>query len=141
MLTDRQIALVQTTFRQVAPMADEAAAMFYGRLLEIAPSTRPLCRETDMAEQRRKLMAALGMVVASLRDMDRITPTLAALGARHAGYGVTPAQYATVGAALLWTLRQGLGEAFTREVEHAWAAAYGAVAAAMQAGAAMAEAA
>jgi hemoglobin-like flavoprotein len=142
MLADRQIALVQETFRKVQPIADQAAALFYGRLFEIDPSTRALFRTTDMTEQGRKLMAAIGMVVASLRGMERIMPALAALGAKHAGYGVTPAQYETVGAALLWTLRQGLGTAFTKEVEQAWAAAYGAVAQAMQAGeAALAEAA
>lgn len=141
MLTDRQITVVQETFRRVQPIADQAAMLFYARLLEIDPTVRPLFAEADMDEQRRKLMAAIGMVVAGLRDPARLAPALAALGAKHAGYGVTPAQYATVGAALLWTLRQGLGEAFTREVEQAWAAAYGAIAEAMQHGAAMADAA
>lgn len=134
MITVRQIELVQSSFRLVAPIADRAAALFYGRLFEIDPSTRALFRTTDMEEQGRKLMAAIGMVVASLRGMERIMPTLATLGAKHTGYGVTPAHYDTVGAALLWTLRQGLGEAFTAEVEQAWATAYGAVAQAMQAG-------
>lgn len=141
MLTDRQITLVQETFRRVQPIADQAAMLFYARLLEIDPTVRPLFAEADMDEQRRKLMAAIGMVVAGLRDPARLAPALGALGAKHAGYGVTPAQYATVGAALLWTLRQGLGEAFTREVEQAWATAYGAIAEAMQQGAALAEAA
>lgn len=134
MITARQIELVQSSFRLVAPIAVQAAALFYGRLFEIDPSTRALFRTTDLEEQGRKLMAAIGMVAASLRSMERIMPTLATLGAKHAGYGVTPAHYDTVGAALLWTLRQGLGEAFTPEVEEAWAAAYGAVAQAMQAG-------
>lgn len=135
MLTNRQIALVQSSFRQVAPIAEQAAALFYARLFETDPTTAPLFRNTDLAAQGRKLMAAIGLVVGSLRDMERIAPVLATLGATHAGYGVTAAQYATVGAALLWTLRQGLGEAFTPEVQAAWAAAYGAVAQAMQAGA------
>lgn len=136
MLTNRQIELVQSSFRQVAPIAEQAASLFYTRLFETDPTTAPLFRNTDLAEQGRKLMAAIGLVVGSLRAVERITPVLATLGARHAGFGVTDAQYATVGAALLWTLRQGLGEAFTPEVEAAWAAAYGAVARAMQAGAA-----
>ncbi|HEY3232681.1 MAG TPA: hypothetical protein VGJ87_25855 [Roseiflexaceae bacterium] len=32
------------------------------------------------------------------------------------GYGVKDEQYATVGAALLWTLGQGMGELFTPDV-------------------------
>jgi hemoglobin-like flavoprotein len=37
---------------------------------------------------------------------------------------VTEEMYDTVGAALLWTLGQGLGAAFTSEVEAAWAETY-----------------
>jgi hemoglobin-like flavoprotein len=40
-------------------------------------------------------------------------PTIADLGKRHPGYGVTDAHYDSVGAALLWRLEQGLGEAWT----------------------------
>jgi hemoglobin-like flavoprotein len=40
--------------------------------------------------------------------------------------------YETVGAALLWTLRQGLGEGFTADVEDAWKAAYAILSATMQ---------
>jgi hemoglobin-like flavoprotein len=35
--------------------------------------------------------------------------------------------YATVGGALIKTLREGLGDAFTPEVHDAWAAMYGIV--------------
>ena len=58
-------------------------------------------------------------------------PAVRALGARHAGYGVTAAQFAPVGAALIWTLEQGLGEGFTPEVRQAWAAVYNALSSTM----------
>ena len=54
------------------------------------------------------------------------------LGQRHAGYGVTPAHYDTVAGALLWTLEQGLGPAFTPDVKAAWTAVYGVLATTMQ---------
>jgi hemoglobin-like flavoprotein len=41
---------------------------------------------------------------------------------------VTSKHYAAVGAALLWTLEQGLGSAFTPQVKDAWTATYTAVA-------------
>jgi len=47
------------------------------------------------------------------------------LGRRHSSYGVKDGNYETVGAALLWTLKQGLGTAFTPQVESAWAETYG----------------
>ena len=46
------------------------------------------------------------------------------LGRRHAGYGVKDEHYASVGAALLWTLERGLGAAWTPELAAAWVAAY-----------------
>lgn len=63
----------------------------------------------------------------AVNGLDRpeaILPAVQALGARHAGYGVVDAHYATVAEALLWTLKQGLGSAFTTDVAEAWVAAY-----------------
>ncbi len=122
-MTPHQISLVQTSFAKVVPIADTAADLFYGRLFEIAPEVRRLFPD-DMTEQKKKLMAMLGTAVGSLTRLDTLMPAVRALGARHAGYGVTAAQFAPVGAALLWTLEQGLGEAFTPEVRQAWATVY-----------------
>jgi len=85
-----------------------------------------------MREQRRKLMTMLAMVVKGLERLDTLIPAVRALGERHAGYGVQDEHYATVGAALLWTLGQGLGDSFTPEVEAAWTVAYTVLADTMQ---------
>ena len=85
-----------------------------------------------MNEQGHKLMMMLGVAVANLNRPEVVMPALQRLGERHAVYGVTDAHYATVGAALLWTLEQGLGEAFTAEVRLAWEAVYRLVAETMQ---------
>ncbi len=118
------IALVRDSFAQVRPIATQAAGLFYQRLFEIDPTTRPLFRSTDMAAQGAKLMATLGFVTAALDKLDQLIPAAEALARRHVGYGVTSAQYDTVGQALLWTLEQGLGEAFTPAVKAAWVEAY-----------------
>jgi hemoglobin-like flavoprotein len=123
-VTPHQIKLVQTSFAQVAPIAATAADLFYGRLFEIAPQVRGMF-PNDLSEQKKKLMAMLGTVVAGLTRLETLLPAVRALGQRHAGYGVTAEQYAPVGAALLWTLEQGLGDAFTPDVKDAWATAYG----------------
>jgi hemoglobin-like flavoprotein len=127
-----QIMLVQETFAMVAPIAEQAAGLFYNRLFELDPNLRALFGETDMKEQGRKLMAMLGMVVQGLARFNQLEPAVADLGRRHVGYHVRPTDYATVGVALVWTLEQGLGEAFTTEVREAWLAAYGALAGVMQ---------
>ncbi len=119
-----EIAAVKSSFAKVVPIAPTAAELFYGRLFEIAPEVRPMFKG-DMREQGRKLMAALGLVVSSLDRLETILPAVKALAVKHVPYGVQPAHYATVGAALIWTLEQGLGEAFTEEVRAGWLAAYG----------------
>ena len=122
---------MQHSFAQVQPIAAAASDLFYARLFELDSSLKPLFRG-DMNEQGHKLMMMLGVAVANLSKPEVVLPALHKLGERHAGYGVTDAHYATVGAALLWTLEQGLGDAFTVEVRLAWEAVYGLVAETMQ---------
>jgi hemoglobin-like flavoprotein len=122
-MTNDQVLLVQQTFVKVAPVADQAAAMFYKRLFELDPSARALFK-IDLTEQGKKLMQMIGIAVAGLSKPESIKAAVEDLGRRHVGYGVTDAQYDTVGAALLWTLGQGLGPAFTKDVEAAWTEAY-----------------
>jgi nitric oxide dioxygenase len=92
-------------------------------LFEIAPDVKPLFHG-DMKEQRRKLMATLALVVNGLGDLPAILPAASALAKRHVAYGVKPEHYPLVGAALLWTLARGLGDAWNKESEAAWSAAY-----------------
>jgi nitric oxide dioxygenase len=138
-MTPEQIALVERSFRLVLPAKDPAAALFYARLFEIDPSTRPLFARTDLAAQGGKLMAALGFVVGALRTPGPLLETATALARRHVGYGVQRPHYESVGAALLWTLERGLGEAWTPETAEAWTAAYTLLAGAMIAAAEEAE--
>ena len=122
-MNSMQIQLVQDSFKSVIPIQDQAAEMFYGRLFELDPSLRTMFKG-DMAEQGRKLMKTLATVVRGLNNSAEITPVIRNLGARHLDFGVTDDQYDTVGAALLWTLEQGLGEAFDNDVMNAWVEAY-----------------
>ena len=122
-----QITLVQNTFKLVEPIAEIAAGLFYNRLFELDPSLRPMFKN-DIKEQGKKLMQALAFVVKGLKKPDMIIPVIQDLGRGHVQYGVQDAHYDTVGAALLWTLEKGLGEAWTAEVQEAWTAAYGLIA-------------
>ena len=118
-----QVALVKDSFSKVAPIAEVAAELFYDRLFTLDPSLRPLF-SGDMKEQGRKLMQTIAVVVGSLDRLETIVPAVQALGRRHVNYGVQEQHYDTVAAALLWTLEQGLGEAFTPQVCDAWTTAY-----------------
>ena len=127
-MTPEQKAIIQETWRQVVPSADQAAALFYDRLFEIDPKLRSMFVGIDLTVQRQKLVQALAKVIHALDRFEDIAPDLRALGRRHAGYGVTEQHYDTVGCALLWTLERGLGKAWTNEAAEAWANAYGLIA-------------
>jgi len=131
MLTATQKRLVQETFATIAPIADDAAALFYRRLFDIDPSLRRMFKD-DMSEQRKRLMQMIAVAVRGLDRLDELVPAVQDLGRRHAGYGVEDRHYDTVGAALLWTLEKGLGSAFTPEAKEAWATVYGILATTMK---------
>jgi len=134
-MNSRQKELVQSSFANVAPIADQAADLFYNRLFEIDPALRPMFPE-NMKEQKIKLMQMLTAAVKGLDNLETLIPVVRQLGARHIGYGVKDEHYGTVAAALLWTLERGLGDAFTAETKEAWVVVYGILAQTMQEGAA-----
>ncbi|WP_076862579.1 globin family protein [Bradyrhizobium mercantei] len=118
-MTPDQVKLVQ-----VAPISEQAAVIFYDRLFEVAPAVKAMF-PSDMAEQRKKLIATLAVVVNGLSNLSSVLPAASALAKRHVNYGAKPAHYPVVGGALLWTLEKGLGEAWTPDVAAAWTTAYG----------------
>lgn len=129
-MNNDQINLVQTSFAKVVPISETAAELFYGRLFEIAPEVRPLFKG-DMKDQGKKLMATLNVAVQSLTDLPKLVPVLEKLAIGHVPYGVKAEHYDKVGAALLWTLEQGLGESWTSETAEAWTETYKIVASTM----------
>ena len=123
-MTPDQVKLIQDSFAKVAPISEQAAVLFYDRLFEIAPQVKAMFPD-EMTEQRRKLMMMLAAVVNGLGNLESILPAASALAKRHVGYGAKAEHYPVVGAALLWTLEQGLGDGWTPELSEAWNTAYG----------------
>ncbi|NDP47269.1 MAG: hemin receptor [Sulfuriferula multivorans] len=122
-MTPQHITLIQQSWAEVITIQDTAAGLFYQRLFALDPAVRPLFKG-DMQSQGKKLMQALGFIVNSLARLDELVPVAQDMARRHVGYGVEAAHYDTVGAALLWTLEQGLGGRFTNDTRDAWAEAY-----------------
>ncbi len=123
MMQPHHAARVRHSFEQIAPLADDAAALFYRKLFAQSPELRPLFIG-DMRQQGRRLMEMIGAAVRLLDHPDSLLPVLSQLGTRHAGYGVEPDDYRKVGQALVATLAEALGEAFDDATREAWAAMY-----------------
>src|SRR5262245_26469341 len=127
MLTKRDIEIVQQDWTKVEEIADQAASLLYDRLFTLDPTARHLFRG-NLEKQKRKLISMIGSAVFGLSQPEILLPIVRLLGRKHAAFGVRNDDYATVEAALLWTLRQGLGAAFDPEHEAAWIRVYGVLA-------------
>ncbi|AWB65513.1 hemin receptor [Saccharobesus litoralis] len=123
-MKENQVKLVQESFSKVVPIAEQAAELFYGKLFEIAPQVKPMFKSTDMKEQGKKLMQTIGLAVNGLSNLESIVPVVQQLGVKHIDYGVKDEHFPIVAEALLWTLEQGLGDAWNEEVKGAWVEAY-----------------
>lgn len=123
-MTPIQITLVQQSFATIGDDEETVARIFYKRLFEIDPSTRPLF-PADLTLQGVKLMKVLGLVVTSLYRLEGLIPTIENLARRHVSFGVSERHYPSVGTALIWTLDNALGAKFTPETRAAWVEAYG----------------
>lgn len=124
------VRLVQESWAKVVPIADAAGKLFYANLFEADPTLKALFKG-DMEQQASKLVQMISAAVGKLHQLDVLVPILEQLGQRHNGYGVKPEHYSTVGAALIKTLDQGLGPAFTPEIKSAWTSVYGVMASVM----------
>jgi hemoglobin-like flavoprotein len=123
-MTSEQILLVKKTwkvFRGISPAT--VGDLFYSKLFTDNPSLRKMF-PTNMEQQYQKLIDMLNAVVMRLDKLDELTEDIAAMAQRHVQYGVRPAHYKLVGAALLWTLQKGLGDDWNEEVKKAWATCY-----------------
>lgn len=134
-LSDTQIRIIESTFAKLAPRADEIVTRFYERLFAAHPEVEPLFDGVDPATQRRHLIASLQLVVANLRRPEVLAPKLRELGRRHVGYGAEPDHYRAVADAMLGTLEDFAGKAWTPSAGKAWSTALGLIAELMLEGA------
>lgn len=123
-MTEAEIRLVKQSWRTLRAIDPTIVGdLFYSKLFMANPSLRNMFPK-NMDDQYRKLMDMLSVIIARLDRIDELNDDIAAMARRHVHYGVRPAHYKLVGNALLWTLRQGLGQDWTLDVEQAWTKCY-----------------
>lgn len=132
-MTSVEVALVQGSFRKLAPISDSAIALFYARWFELDPGLRRFCSGA-MAVETRRLMRSIANVVERLNDFEALRGPLGRMGARQAWRGVREEHYVSAGTAFLWMLEKTLGLEFTPAVRTAWTRCYVEIATAMMDG-------
>lgn len=121
---------LKESWAEVVAHGDEVPLFFYSHLFLSHPGTRDMF-PMSMAGQRDKLVAALGRVISSVDEIDRVIPFLEQLGRDHRRFAVSAEHYPAVGASLLATLEHFLGPQWTDELAAQWTEAYQAVAGVM----------
>lgn len=100
-----------------------ASSQFYDNLFVLAPNLRGYFR-SDIAGQGMRFMTTLTTIAELLDAPDELADELDALAHAHRGIGIRAEHFAAVGAALMVTLGETLGPAFTCELQAAWRSAY-----------------
>jgi nitric oxide dioxygenase len=122
-IDDSQIRLVRESLPRVRERLVPASMDFYDNLFALAPELRTLSR-SDIASQGMRFMSTLATIADLLEAPGELATEIDELAKAHAGLGVQAAHFAPMGAALMVTLAETLGEEFTPELQAAWHAAY-----------------
>jgi len=122
-LSPLQKHLIRRSFGVIAGQSEIIGQLFYARLFVLDADLRALFQH-DMNEQVNKLMRMVALCVSYLDDEKTFITTIEELGARHVAYGVRDEYYSVVGEAFIWALSEGLGPAYTLDIQAAWTALY-----------------
>jgi len=122
------VETLETSFAAIAPQANELVKRFYEQLFDRFPAVIPLFEGSDMKSQQAKLLAALKLVIANVRNMDALLPALQELGQRHEKYGAAADHYGAVAEVLLSVMAEIAGDQWTDIMQKAWSDALGVIA-------------
>lgn len=121
-MEEPKLKLLRESWETATQLGDAVPLRFYSILLQ-DPVVRRMF-PPGMANQRDKLMAAIGLAVTNIERLDEIRPILRQLGADHRRFGATPYYYGIVLDALLAAFAHFFGQDWTDELTDAWVIAY-----------------
>jgi len=109
---------------ELAMARDDFAKGFYARLFAARPDLRPMFKSNSEGAQQKMFAQKLCAIVDNIDDPERLHDEAARIAKTHNGYGVTAEMYAWVGTALIDSLRDAAGAAWSDDAERAWQDAY-----------------
>ncbi len=123
-LTERQKALIRTSFEMLRQDIQPRSVEFYENFFRRVPEVKPMFRLDDIAGQGMRFMTTLAVIVDNLDHPEALAARFEDLGQAHRALGVKASLFAPMGEALIETLQGALGPRFTDEMRQAWQAAY-----------------
>lgn len=122
-LEPEKVALVRASWKKMASDSTQSAMLCSINLCAADPAIAHLFQR-DRVKRSLETMQGITYVVGYLDQPERLKPYLRSLGRLLRAYGVDESHQHKVGAALLQTLGQSLGDQFTVAYRGAWAVAY-----------------
>jgi hemoglobin-like flavoprotein len=116
--------ILRDTLELTLAQDDTFPLQFYDRLFAAHPTVKALFHRSTPGAQNKLFAQKLVALVDHLDDPEWLDRELGKLALSHLSYGVTPEMYPWVGDALIATLREACGDAWTDEAERAWSDAY-----------------
>ena len=122
-MTPAQANLIRKSFDEMWPIRQGLAMQFYNRFFEIAPDAKRLF-PSNMEKLYLILMDTIAAIVGALDNRALFESIIGHTALQHERFGVTLSQLTAFGDALIWSLEQQFGSAFTPELREAWIALY-----------------
>jgi nitric oxide dioxygenase len=126
-LSDKTIAVVKSTAPVLQANGELLTRHFYNRMFRENPEVAPLFNRSNQTKgtQQRALAGAICAFAANVDQLEVLGAAVETIAQKHAALRILPEHYPIVGANLLASIREVLGEAATDEIIAAWAEAYG----------------
>lgn len=125
------VELLRNTLELTLAQDDRFPRTFYERLFTDHPEVRALFKRNTPGAMHKMFAQKLTSLIDHVEDPAWLGRELPQLAANHAAYGVTAEMYPWVGDALIATLREACGAAWSDEAERSWREAYASLMAAI----------
>ncbi|MGE0821828.1 MAG: NO-inducible flavohemoprotein [Candidatus Binatia bacterium] len=126
MLSEQTIAIVKSTAPLLAAQGETLTRHFYKRMFSHNPEVVPFFNQAHQTagRQQRALAGAICAYAANIDNLTVLGSAVELIAQKHASLQIKAEQYPIVGANLLASIREVLGDVATDEVINAWAEAY-----------------
>lgn len=127
MPSEKTIQIVKSTAPILAEHGEALTRHFYKRMFAHNPEVAPFFNPANQTAgtQQRALAAAVCAYAANIDNLEVLGGAVELIAQKHASLQIKPEHYPIVGANLLASIREVLGEGATDDVINAWAEAYG----------------
>ncbi len=112
--------LLEESFSKLAQNGTKLVKQFYDELFKRHPGVEPLFKSSKRADQEKKLLNALKLVVKNVNQPDKLAKALETLGKNHESYGAKAEHYPLVKAVLLDVMKRLAGNDWTESVSETW---------------------